>query len=454
MHGPFGAGRLRLRTAGGPTDAGAPARTPQTGKIVAVAVTILWAIVLVLILRHSVFVSHDSISNYGHVWFVSDRFWSGHGIPLHMPIIGHGKAFAFPYGFLPWFSASLLHPLLGDWVVTLWLVLGFLGLVAAMFWAFPEIRRGWWAATALVNPALVIAPIIGQLPFIWGSALLMAAIGCWRRGRYVEAAVLAGIGQATHPAVVLPMAIGLVVFGLFCEDDKRRLLRFYAISFVIALPATWIVFVSPVFVDSSAWVIISNFFGTLLVRSFVIAGPILLVLFQRGRDRDAPLLRRSWFLPALFVGTLLLNVALGGVLDTRYAWGALNRKPNTDLLHFVNSPNFEPTKTYRIIRAGDGKVGMYQIVRKGGHLDSEFFPESIGRKSWDTTESYTQFLRGRRVDFVIVYDSYDRTYRTNEHTLLDQLSVRGLAGCDQQDVGATPLAHAEHYDVYTIRREC
>jgi len=77
-----------------------------------------------------------------------------------MPIIGHGKAFAFPYGFLPWFTASLLYPLLGDWVVTLWLVLGFVGLVAAMFWAFPEIRRGWWAATALVNPTLVIAPIV------------------------------------------------------------------------------------------------------------------------------------------------------------------------------------------------------------------------------------------------------------------------------------------------------
>ncbi|HYU40003.1 MAG TPA: hypothetical protein VEM59_09230, partial [Acidimicrobiia bacterium] len=139
----------------------------------AAIVGVLWAIVLVLILRHRVFVSHDSISNYGHVWWVSDQLWSGDGLPFRMPVIGHGQAFAFPYGFLPWFTASLLYPLFGDWVVTLWLVLGFVGLVVAMFWAFPEIRRGWWAATALVNPALVIAPIIGQLPFIWSSALLM-----------------------------------------------------------------------------------------------------------------------------------------------------------------------------------------------------------------------------------------------------------------------------------------
>jgi hypothetical protein len=446
LHGPFGAGRLRLRTAGGPSEATAPG-TLRAGRVVAAVVVAVWAFVLALILRHSLFVSHDSISNYGHVWWVSERLWSGHGIPLHMPVIGHGKAFAFPYGFLPWFTASLFRPLLGDWVVTLWLVLGFLGLVAAMFWAFPEVRHGWWAAIALVNPTLVIAPIIGQLPFIWASALLMAAIGCWRRKRFVEAAVLAGIAQATHPAVVLPMAALLVFFRYFWEDDRKRLLRFYAISFVIALPATWIVFVSPVFVDSSPGVIIGSFFGTLVVRGFVIAVPILIVLIQRMKNW-------SWLPPTLFVGTLLLNVALGGVLGARYAWGALSRRPNTDLLSFINSPQFQPDKTYRIIRAGDGKVGMYQIVRKGGHLDSEFFPESIGRKSWNTAEAYSQFLRGRRVDYVIAYDSYDRAFRTNEHTLLDELSARGMTGCGPLDVGVTPLAHAEHYDVYTIRRDC
>jgi hypothetical protein len=274
----------------------------------------------------------------------------------------------------------------------------------------------------------------------------MTAMGFWRRKRYVEAAVLAGVGQATHPAVVLPIAMGLVLGRLYWEADRRQLLRFYAISLVIALPATWIVFVSPVFVDSSGWVILSNFFGTLLVRSFVILGPIVLLLFQR--------LRRPWIPATLFVGTLALNLVLGGVLDTRYAWGSLNRNPNTDLVQFINSPKFEPKKTYRIIRAGDGKIGMYQIVRKGGRLDSEFFPESIGRISWRSPEAYSKFLRKRRVDFVIVYDSYDRRYRTNEHTLLDQLSDGGLDDCDQQTVGAELLEHAEHYDVYTVRRAC
>jgi hypothetical protein len=123
-------------------------------------------------------------------------------------------------------------------------------------------------------------------------------------------------------------------------------------------------------------------------------------------------------------------------------------------MQFINSSKFEPTKTYRIIRAGDGKIGMYQIVRKGGHLDSEFFPESIGRKSWPTTEDYSKFLRTRGVDFVIAYDSYDKRWKTNEHALLDDLSAGGVASCTAMRVGAAPLAHAEHYDVYAIRRDC
>src|SRR5262249_13088255 len=91
LQGPFGGGRLRLRPAGSPADAPTWGVTPSA-KTVAAIVGVLWAIVLVLILRHRVFVSHDSISNYGHVWWVSDRLWSGDGLPFRMPIIGHGKA--------------------------------------------------------------------------------------------------------------------------------------------------------------------------------------------------------------------------------------------------------------------------------------------------------------------------------------------------------------------------
>src|SRR5439155_9278782 len=127
------------------TDRGlASARLKPSSKSVAVAclaaVCITWAVVIALILARPMFVSHDAVSNYAHVWYVSDRLWHAHRLAWRMPIIGHGRAFAFPYAFIPWLSAALARPLLGDWVVTLWLVLGCVGTAGATLWAFPELR--------------------------------------------------------------------------------------------------------------------------------------------------------------------------------------------------------------------------------------------------------------------------------------------------------------------------
>ena len=44
-------------------------------------------------------------------------------------------------------------------------LLGFLGTVATMWWAFPEVRGGWWFALLLIEPMLVESVLLGQLPF-------------------------------------------------------------------------------------------------------------------------------------------------------------------------------------------------------------------------------------------------------------------------------------------------
>jgi hypothetical protein len=437
----------------GPVGGPRPARS--TGSIVLWIVGAAWVVILLLILRNAVFVSDDAISNYGHVWYVSDRIWHFHHIPWSMPVIGHGKALAFPYALVPWLSAALLRPMLGDWVVTLWLVVGTVGLIAATFWAFPELRRGWWAAAVLVNPALVVASIIGQLPFLWGASMLMGAVACWRRRRYLPAAVLAGLGQATHPAVVLPMGVVLVAWWWRWEPDRRRLLRYYAASLLPAIPAALLVFASPVFGDSDPAVIVTGFFGTLGVRILVLAVPIALVVVQRRLQSSASPLRVTTRFPAAVCLTLLLsNVVLAGPLEAEYSWGALGRKPDTQLLSFIKSSRFDPGKTYRILRAHDGKIGMYQLVQHNARLDSEFFPESIARNSWPDVTRYSQFLRNRRVDYVIIFRTYDREWRTNEHQLLRQLKKQDPDRCDADRVGVHQVSTARTFDVYRIRRDC
>jgi len=432
-----------------------PRRARSTGAIVLWIVAAAWAVILLLILRNAVFVSDDAISNYGHVWYVSDRIWRFHHIPWSMPVIGHGKALAFPYALVPWLSAALLRPLLGDWVVTLWLVVGTVGLIAATFWAFPELRRGWWAAAVLVNPALVVASIIGQLPFLWGASMLMGAVACWRRRRYLAAAVLAGLGQATHPAVVLPMGVVLVAWWWHWEPDRQRLLRYYSASLLPAIPAALLVFASPVFGDSDPVVVATAFFGTLGVRILVLAVPIALVVIQRrmrSSTTSSSLITR--FPAAVCVTLLLSNIALVGPLEAEYSWGALGRKPDTQLLTFIKSSKFDPGATYRILRAHDGKIGMYQLVQHDARLDSEFFPESIARNNWPDVTKYSQFLRNRRVDYVIIFRSYDREWRTNEHQLLRDLKQQSPDGCDADRVGVHQVSAARTFDVYQIRRDC
>lgn len=409
-------------------------------------VTAGWAVVLALILGKPLFVTHDSVSSYAHVWYVQDRLWHHHTLPFTMPVLGHGDALAFPYGFLPWITSALLWPLLGSWAVTLALVLGTVALVAATFWAFPELRRGWWAAATLVNPALVAAPISGQLPFIWAMAMLLGAVACWRRRRHGAATVLAGLGQATHAAVVLPIGVLLLAAWWPWERDRRRLLRCYAVSVAIAVPAAAIVFASPVVGDTSTATALANLVGTVSSRGLVLAVPVALVALQRRTPAASVGLSA-----AAFAAVAALNAALAGALHVPDAVAALTRRPNTDLLRFIDSPAFVPGATYRILRARDHRIGMYQLLRHHARLDSEFFPESMARQSWPNVEAYSAFLRARRVDVVIIYANYDRERHTNEHDLLRALTRRA---CGANVVGARRVRPGDGYDVYRIRRAC
>lgn len=395
-------------------------------------------------LSHSVFVTNDSLSNYAHVWYASDQIWKAHSFPFHMTVLEHGDAYAFPYAFLPWVTAALLRPLFGDWVVTLWLVVGFAGVVGTTWWAFPELRGAWWTALLLANPMLVEAVLLGQLPFLWAAALLFAAIGAWRRNWWLPAAVLLGAAQATHPAVILPIAGVLVLARLYWEPQRTRLLAAYAVSLVIAAPAAWFVLTSPVVDDSTPIALAGNFFGTVSLRALAVGAPFIGLALQRTPGARVP--------AALLIALVALNVALVPVRHDEYAWTALTRSPDTSLASYTDSAAFAPGATYRLLRVGDGKVGMYQVIRAGGSLDAEFFPESIGRQSWDDTSAYAAFLRDRSVDYVIIYNAYDARYGTNEHALLAKMAADPTSGARDGGTCVSIDQHRAQYDVYRIDR--
>src|SRR5258708_2860619 len=206
-------------------------------QVVLAFLVVAWIVVLALYLRHSIVLSSDSVNNHVHVWYIARDLWHHARLPWRMPVLAHGEAYAYPYGFVNWTTAALVWPLFGDWTVTLWTALGAIGCVVATFTAFPELRRGWWAAAVLANPATLEALLFGQQSFAWGAMLLLFGIAAWRRGHHASAAVLVGLGQANHAAIVLPIGILLVLVCLPFATDRRALLRSYALSCAIALPA-------------------------------------------------------------------------------------------------------------------------------------------------------------------------------------------------------------------------
>jgi hypothetical protein len=404
-----------------------------------------WVVVLALLLRHREVISSDTLSNYIHVWFVADRLWHGHGLPFRMPVLAHGDALAFPYGFIPWMFAVLLWPLMGEWSVTLTLGIGFVGLVVATFWAFPELRRGWWAAGALVNPAFVEGVLLGQLPFLWASAMLVFAIGCWRRDRRRLAIVLATLAQITHAPVLMPMTALLVAVRARYEPDRRALIRAWLLTVVLSLPAAVLVFLSPVTSQTSAiwslWVEIE----TVALRSLVLLVPFGLLYLQRHhRNRRAPMIAAC----VMGVGQLL-TIPISGMMT---GWTALSRQPDAIGRSIPHATTFVRGATYRVLTYGDGKYGQYAVVRAGGRLDSEFFPESLFRRNFSGLESYARFLTQRDVDYVVVDRRYKR-FRTNEESLLRSMAASGGTDC-VDGVKVREIEQETNFSVFQVNREC
>jgi hypothetical protein len=441
--------KLRFATATASADEGSAdiarhQRIELIGRVVRGIVITAWLVILALLLRHREIISSDTLSNYVHVWFVAEQLWHGNGLPFHMPVLAHGNALAFPYAFIPWMVAVLLWPLMGEWSVTLVLGAGFVGLLLSTFWAFPELRRGWWTVAVLVNPALVEALLLGQLPFLWAASMLMVAIGLWRRDRRTLAVVFAALAQLTHAAVLVPIAALLVAIRYRNEPHRRALVVGWLISLLVALPGAVLVFASPVAAQNSliytTWIEIE----TVALRSLVFLVPMALVAMQRsGWRRTAPMLAAGFLVVVQLVTIPFSGMAAG--------WSALSRRPSNGVSALLQSPDFVPGATYRVLAWGDAKYGQYSIVRAGGHIDSEFFPESMYRRSFPDEENYARFLTRRQIDFVVVEPRYGK-FKTNEQQLLDDMAWGGSACV--HGVSVRPVDTTDSYRLYSVTRDC
>jgi hypothetical protein len=212
---------------------------------------------------------------------------------------------------------------------------------------------------------------------------------------------------------------------------------------VIAAPAVWLVFLTPAYTDSSLGVKGVNFVETVAPRLLIVVIPIVLVLLRR--------VVRPWMPPLMLAVSIAASFGLATQHDMHTAWRDLKKDPERSLVPFLTSSAFRPGLEYRLLSTTDRRIGMYQLIQHGARLDSEFFPESLVRRTWPSAAEYCRFLRDRGVDRVIVYHHYDRGFRKNEQQLLSRLS-HYPGTCAAEHVTVRHIAKGNRFDVYAIAR--
>jgi MFS family permease len=292
----------------------------------------------------------------------------------------------------------------------------------------------------LTNPMLLMAPLAGQVPFLWGVAPLLFAIGEWRRGRIRSAVTLAALAQFTHVAVIGPLTLVIVVVAWFWEPDRRALVVGYAVSLLGAVPGVLMMLATPLVSDTTFGTKVTALLETVGARGLVIAGPAVVALLAARRF--------SWRWPVgVTIGALALAVAVSGPMQLDKAVRALTRRPDPQMAAFVATPVFTTTGTYRYLRRDDAKVGMYQLLRAGARLDSEFFPESMHRVQFPSRVSYEAFVRERGITHVVAFTSAATRVPTVEVALLALLST---GPCSPGGIGVREVARTASYVVYDI----
>lgn len=421
----------------------------QFGLATLVVVSAAWLVGLVLILLRPVFISHDSLSNNVHVWWISQQIWGGSGLPMHIGVLANGQALTFPYASIPWLSAALAWPLLGDRAVSLWLVIGLVSTIGATFWTFPSLRKGWWAVAVLANPALVISPFLGQLPFLWSIACFTFAMGMWRRGKVLAAVVLASAAQIMHPAVTLPIAVVVIAVWLPFEQPQRRrpLIGWWLLTVAICLPAVWAVFQSPVIAETTPLVQMAALLQTVSVRLLVVLIPMMMVGLQyQKRLRVLP-----WVPAVLSLIFVAAQIPMYQPFGMDFAWGALRRDAAPSADAFAESGQVTSGDTYRVLSGFDGKYALYAVARNGGVLDAEFFPEGLHRGAFASLSDYSAFLRTRSVEHVVAFPSYGLKYRgSNEPETLKRMVA---AGC-VDGVEVTRVPGGSDWALYNVEIGC
>ncbi len=405
------------------------------------------------ILTRPIFLGDDTVNNYAHVWYISDRLFSGGHIPLRFAELDGGRAFTFPYGAVPWTLNALVYPLFGDWSVTLFLVLAAVAVAAAAMIVRPSMRDPWLMLLFIANPFFIDALASGQYSFLWSAAGFFALVWSVERRSWALAGAAMWFTASTHP-IEGGLAVGAYVAWVAVRSPEKRTPIVLAAAVVAPLlaPSLYFSLRTPALAENSWRTVALSILQDLPRRGTVLAAPFALTSL-------APLLRRHYRpLGAAFAGVAVPAVLLSGgalasvpvVEDYSFARqgsyaGIVYSAPN-NYRGYLQSGDFHAGAVYRVLSPNEREQGAYFLMRKHAVLANELFSESQRRGNWSES-SYQCYLAAKHVDRVVVERGYQNEFRTNEQPMLDDLVARGSArltyGADAQRIRV--------YDVTSFR---
>jgi glycosyltransferase involved in cell wall biosynthesis len=382
-------------------------------------------------LTRTIYLGDDTINNYAHVWYISDRLFTTGHVPLRFAELDGGRAFTFPYGLTPWVLNALVYPVLGDWSVTLFLVMGGVAATAGALLVRPSMRDPWLLLPLMANPFYIDALASGQYAFLWSAAGFFVLVWAVERRQWPLSAAAVWFTASTHPiegglAVVAYVAWHALRHG----DDRRALLTATAVALPFLAPSVYFAVGTPSLRDSSASTIVLSVLEDLPRRGSVLAAPFALAW-------AAPMLRAHYrslgFAFALAAAPIILlsagafgDAPIVGRLSAEGSYAGLVSPAKNEYVGYLKSADFQPNRVYRVLSPNEKEQGAYFLMRHRGVLANELFSESQARQSW-TEARYQCYLAAKHVDRVVMEPGYTRVFHTNEGALIGELVTQGLA---------------------------
>ncbi len=376
-------------------------------------------------LVNPLFLASDSMHSYAHVWYISEQLFNHASLPLRIGLLDSGRASTFPYAFPVYLVGAVLYPLLGDWAVTLLMVVAVVGTVWTAGLVRPVMRDPWFLLLFLLNPLFIDAIYGFQFASLWSAVFFFSFVWAFERQRYLLTAGLLWLTVATHP-VIGAAAVGAYGLCLLTFDRGRlRPLITIGIPISIALiPIYYMELLTPSVRENSFFTIGSSTVLSIIERGTFLAMPFALSAL-------APQIRRLYrpVLAAGMVTAVVGVVALSGVIRYERApggyYGIIHHSSNV-YAEFFRSPEFQPGAVYRVLEPTEREDGMYRFIKHGAVLSNEFFNESVFRRPW-TQSQYACYGAFKGIDFVVAEKVYVKRYGNSEQDLLRTLVSDGRA---------------------------